>query len=135
VSKRDWEKDWELCQKAPGGVWSRVKGLNWDCWTIGIIEHHQALPFRGEEAEHAWNFIENAREALPYWLQQVRKLEERIEELEDVAFTVLRYLRANCASCDYGASFGSPSECNAGSCYAKEAYLLLSRVLGISDKF
>jgi len=71
----------------------------------------------------------------PYWLQQVRKLEERIEELEDVAFTVLRYLRANCASCDYSASFGSPSECNAGSCYAKEAYLLLSRVLGISDKF
>lgn len=84
MPERDWAKDWEKCQKAPGGLWSRVRQLGWDYWTIGVIENHQARLFRDEEAERAWDFIEAAREGWPAALEERARLEARVKELEEM---------------------------------------------------
>lgn len=67
---RDWQKDWELCEKA------RVSHVE-DLW--GTL-----TPFMQVPAFNAYHMqlMREADEALPYWLARVRELEEQMRELE-----------------------------------------------------
>lgn len=87
MSERDWQKDWELAMRATPGPW----GYDYDFTTepINAYIHMKedgkcvglaiAKVFRGaRERCNDTEFIAEAREALPYWLQRVRELEEAI---------------------------------------------------------
>jgi len=74
MTERDWQKDWETCERATSGKWEMVsancpegpymirmpypKGGTW--YGVRMIAWK-------EDAE----FIAEAREALPYWLNQM----------------------------------------------------------------
>jgi len=62
IPERDWQKDWELCQQFKPGA-------------VVIIDNPSAVPIETY-------FAIEAREALLYWLQRVRDLEERVQQLE-----------------------------------------------------
>lgn len=69
MPKRDWQKDWELCQKA--------KCTNFQ-------DRNGALtPFMQVPALNAYHIqlMREALEAIPYWLQRVRGLEAQVNEL------------------------------------------------------
>lgn len=57
---RDWRKDWEMCEKA--------KLVKWYGWTNITTFLPPALVA----------FVIECRDALPYWLNQVRKLEQAL---------------------------------------------------------
>jgi len=95
---RDWKKDWELCEKATPGPWEayydRFDGhvirmataLANDedekgCEPQHEIEYNHSCVFGDEQFKEALanvQFITEAREALPYWLQQVKQLREKL---------------------------------------------------------
>jgi len=60
MTERDWQKDWEMCQRATSGKWE--EGGTW--YGVRMVAWK-------EDAE----FIAAAREALPFWLQRVREVE------------------------------------------------------------
>ena len=68
MPERDWQKDWEMCQRATSGKWE--EGGTW--YGVRMVAWK-------EDAE----FIAAAREALPFWLQRVRELEEAISRFID----------------------------------------------------
>jgi len=61
MDNRNWQKDWELCQKATPGPW-----LESELGEMGML---------------IWDakFTAAAREALPYWLKRVQELEAQVE--------------------------------------------------------
>ena len=77
MSERDWQKDWETCERATSGKWEMVsancpegpymirmpypKGGTW--YGVRMIAWK-------EDAE----FIAESREALPYWLRRYKEL-------------------------------------------------------------
>jgi hypothetical protein len=69
-SKRDWQKDWELCQAATPGPWRAE------------VYAQRIMPYICEHVNAAdARFIAEAREAIPYWLQRVRKLETLLDKI------------------------------------------------------
>lgn len=109
--KRDWEKDWKLCQCATPGPWEvelvtpsppgKIEHFEreWICecgsvWEDGVqlvyvfprVEVEVATSLK-DDAE----FIANSREALPYWLQQARKLEEENRKLREAIKEAYKY--------------------------------------------
>lgn len=90
MTERDWQKDMEICKKAtPGPWWVDVgKILNPCSIALGHSDEFNtevyiclgtsAVADAIDDAE----FIAESREALPYWLQRVRELEEKIEQLK-----------------------------------------------------
>jgi len=81
VIKRDWQADWELCEKATSGPW-------WvddkTIWRKGVSIAH-ALAYGSRCTQDDLVFIAAAREALPYWLQRARELEIENRRLKAVA--------------------------------------------------
>lgn len=108
MQKRDWQADWELCEKATPGPWI------WEDWEEDNGPNRYTLTAPPEtrpdypglfpwlrnyliaDEEHGISeadrkFIAEAREALPYWLARVRELEEDVIELEaDVGSVLVR---------------------------------------------
>lgn len=80
MSERNWEKDWELCQKASPSLWRVVGKDSWKLKGFPQVEintpegHYFPVNFECDAI-----FIAEARDALPYWLQRVRKLEQVAE--------------------------------------------------------
>lgn len=81
MSERDWQKDWDMCNWAYPGPWEVTFGsdkvyinLNGRRWIELPITDR-----RWDEVD--FTLMTKAREALPYWLQRVRKLEEVIAKL------------------------------------------------------
>lgn len=73
MSERDWLRDWELVAHADPGPWRDVIDEVFAGWWI----------FSSKGAETV-QFIAEAREALPYWLQRVRELERAIKSFVEV---------------------------------------------------
>lgn len=68
---RDWAKDWEICERATPGPWKHE-----DRFYIRVPGVLQSLAVLNWDEERNGRFIAEAREALPYWLQRVKELEE-----------------------------------------------------------
>lgn len=92
MGERDWQKDWQMCEKATPAPWLYAGQRRFDParWSKGgftlhcvTVEHPngrwEAVFTKTAEDAH---FIAQAREALPYWLQRVKELEERLRQLE-----------------------------------------------------
>ena len=97
MSERDWQKDWELCQRATPGKWEVVAANSEGPYMVrmpypkGGMWYGIRMVFWKEDAE----FITAAREALPYWLQRVREMENEkrqlvVELCHDEAITMSR---------------------------------------------
>jgi len=85
MSERDWQVDWELCWPHGGCVapppW---KVEDRTVWYKGIVAWHP-LVYGSRCTQHDLQFITEAREALPYWLQRVQELEEENARLKALA--------------------------------------------------
>ena len=87
VSKmRDWQKDWELCQRATPGPWVPSNNGRIYCpkgYYVATV--YKLLTPDGLHDTATTNanmqFISEAREALPYWLKWVRKLTACLEDM------------------------------------------------------
>ncbi len=96
---RDWQRDRELAMRATPGPWEMVKypagerptslGLN-SVAICGCYDDSDEGYCMAEVMYHSYDcasavddakFIAEAREALPYWLQRVRELEEELNVL------------------------------------------------------
>lgn len=89
---RDWQKDFELCEKATPGPW-RACGARDGCGLVWCVPGDVVVATTNTDDEDEGfsstkeskvidaDFIAEAREALPYWLKRVRELEKIIEEL------------------------------------------------------
>lgn len=69
MSERDWQRDWEICQHYKTHIYD--------------IDTDQDVLIE--------EFLAEAREALPYWLQRVEKLEEENYKLNNVIGMVREY--------------------------------------------
>lgn len=70
--KRDWQADMALCEKATQEPWvpERAKLLPWS-----TVYPRDSFKFICERVKHEdADFIAESRTALPYWLQEVKKL-------------------------------------------------------------
>lgn len=67
MPERDWQKDWELCEKAK---YTNVQDGN------GAL-----IPFMQVPALNAYHMqlMREALEALPYWLQRIRELKTLLD--------------------------------------------------------
>jgi len=102
MNKRDWATDYLLCQRATPGPWEAkihdsdsvlIDGRSADCkvWAGDklicslpagdMLIRHPTTGIIGVSKRPGFNaqFIAEAREALPYWLQRVRELEKQLE--------------------------------------------------------
>jgi len=95
MTERDWQKDWDLCQRATPGPWKWVYYKWSDIYALEGPQDETILDDGSYNEEYDapgdplispndpnGQFIAEAREALPYWLQRVRELEGDIEALE-----------------------------------------------------
>lgn len=124
---RNWEKDWEMCEKATPGPW---KADDKQLWHRGKSYDDPDDPhvYLGEVAD--WceqckanlRFIAEAREALPSYLQ-------RVKELEEVLDRCLQELKAECYdSCGGEKDFDT---CRDECCHTRRAIFL---ILGTLNK-
>lgn len=85
---RDWERDWEMCERASPGPWEFFAAGPCLSSPSGDVVQH----FWGAREEDI-KFITEAREALPYWLKayerdvralerEVTLLRHKVQELE-----------------------------------------------------
>lgn len=82
MPERDWQKDWEACQKATPGPWYVIphpeyRNASWRVDTnpdAPWVNFGQLAYMSAENAQ----FVTVAREALPYWLQQVQEMKEAL---------------------------------------------------------
>lgn len=109
---RDWERDWELCQRATPGPWypratdderfmnaqyvSTDPGPGWlhdgeqgmsveECEpekviAITLLQTPRLASVEDGKWDENTEFIAEAREALPYWLQRVKELEDALRQ-------------------------------------------------------
>lgn len=87
MAERNWREDWELTKRATPGPWEYFQGdligangKGLQCFTK--IFPREWGPFWCNQNDP--EFIAEAREALPYWLQRVRELEARLAETQEV---------------------------------------------------
>lgn len=86
MNKHDWTKDWELCQKATPGPWKSCEardgcGEVWSLpadFTVACTKYEEEDQCMKRILDDA-DFIAEAREALPYWLNRVKELEEGLQ--------------------------------------------------------
>ena len=84
MTERDWQKDWEMCQRAIPGPWRWVYYKWTDIYALVGPRDETILDdgsYRGEydspgerlitPDDPNGQFIAEAREALPYWLNQM----------------------------------------------------------------
>jgi hypothetical protein len=75
--KRDWQADWEMCEKASPGPWEVLKDagkVDRISWEIEILTDGK----KELETRQDMEFCAMAREALPYWLQRCKELESEL---------------------------------------------------------
>ena len=101
MSTRDWQRDMETCQKASPGPWrpggdGRIYcSKGYYVATIYKLLTPDGLADDVVTTNANMQLIAEAREALPYWLQRVRELEdelERVKKLEAVAEAAQEFL-------------------------------------------
>lgn len=101
--ERDWQRDWELAKRATPGPWI-VRKANGrpGVWVkggakIASVEAPDFPPVLEDEGRlQNATFIAEAREALPYWLQRVKKIERLLKHaLHEVANMCLN----DCGGC------------------------------------
>lgn len=94
MSQRDWQKDWEMCEKATPGKWICIK-VRPVSHTSEFYEVRAGIAVVLDSGQkcyinticstsnrHDAEFIAEAREALPCWLQRVRELEDEVKYLK-----------------------------------------------------
>ena len=94
MTERDWQKDWEMCQRAIPGPWRWVYYKWTDIYALVGPRDETILDdgsYRGEydspgerlitPDDPTGQFIAEAREALPHWLQRARELEATLVEV------------------------------------------------------
>lgn len=93
MSERDWQKDWEMCERATFGKWEMVSANCPEGPYMIRMPYPKGGTWYGVRMI-AWKkdaeFIAEAREALPYWLQRVWELEDENRELRDVLETLVK---------------------------------------------
>lgn len=75
IFERNWEKDWEMCQGVVRPPWKVDK----DSEGRYYVYTDTGIWIEVGYAPSVAQFIAQAREALPYWLQRVRELEEQLK--------------------------------------------------------
>jgi site-specific recombinase len=96
MPERDWQADWEMCEKACPAPWKIKKAKVCDfnsgkdyheTVSIGPLEvsasaddSYVCVDTWLDVSENDAYFVAEAREALPYWLQRVRELERDLSE-------------------------------------------------------
>lgn len=88
MPERDWQKDWEICQQASPEPWEACEaedgcGLVWSgdfpVATTNTDNEVEGIKSSKERKLRDAEFIAAAREALPYWLERVKELEEMLQ--------------------------------------------------------
>lgn len=85
--ERTWQKDWEMCEKATTGPWTFMQEGGWEEGRIIGPEGRIIMDFGSDPDEYVQvcgqrpteedtQFMTDAREALPYWLQEYQKKNE-----------------------------------------------------------
>ena len=80
MTERNWQKDWELCEKATSGPWKADReGTHFVEYYITVNKgFKERVLFSGDnELDTTWEdtvFVAEAREALPYWLRRYKEL-------------------------------------------------------------
>lgn len=88
--KRDWQKDWEICQQASPKPWEACEaedgcGLVWSVpcgfpvLTTNTDSEVEGFRSSKDRKVRDAKFTAIARSALPYWLQRVKELEEMLQ--------------------------------------------------------
>lgn len=97
---RNWQEDWEICKSVTPGPWKVCEaqdgcGLVWSvpadfpvATTNTDSESDGIVSSKKRKLEDA-GFIAEAREALPYWLQQVKELREENAVLRDLVTEIV----------------------------------------------
>lgn len=76
-SARDIEQDLALCEKATPGPWDKIKRRDGHLYLGTAIKPVvDVCNLYGDESKANLSFIAAAREALPYWLGEVKRLRE-----------------------------------------------------------
>lgn len=97
MTKRDWNKDWELTMRATPGPWRWEYNKFYGSYSLIAVKDKAVIlddgSYNGDETPYDplitpndpnGQFIAEAREALPYWLQRVRELERAIKSFVEV---------------------------------------------------
>ena len=84
MSKRDWQRDMEICRKATAPLWIASVSSNSDCYPIYQLKDKKPIELIAEVQfiENAI-FIAKAREGWPVALEERARLERRVLELEE----------------------------------------------------
>lgn len=100
MPKRDWSKDWEVCERATPGPWYAIphpeyKHGNWRVDTRPDVPHANFGQLAYMSAENA-QFVAEAREGWPAALEERARLAKRVQELEeDITFLTQEYGNSN----------------------------------------
>lgn len=76
MPERDWEKDWKLHQEVVRGPWRIEQSNDGRCYVASSTGFWIDVGYSPRTAR----FIAEAREALPYWLQRVKELEDALRQ-------------------------------------------------------
>lgn len=101
MSKRDWQRDMEICRKATAPLWSISISSNGDYYLLYQMKDKKPIELIAEVPfiENAI-FIAEAREGWPAALEKIRELEQQMTKMRDVLSNVLsRYLELSCGIC------------------------------------
>ncbi len=89
MSNRDWQKDWKTCQYGIPGPWFyHVPGRDGE-WAGYVYSGATGERVAYDVSFDDGMFIAEAREALPYWLQRVRELEEENSKLREALQNII----------------------------------------------
>lgn len=100
MKERDWQKDWEMCEKASSLPWkavllndfsdaSYVDAGMYDL-VVNRIDGRLAEAIQ-QQIHDDLTLVAEARSALLYWLQRVRELEHELADLRDVKARAQRH--------------------------------------------
>lgn len=88
MSERDWQKDWKMCQYGTPTPWRyHVPGQDGE-WAGYVYSSTTGERVAYDVLFDDGMFIAEAREALPYWLQQVRELKTVVEAAQEFLDTI-----------------------------------------------
>jgi len=96
---RNWQKDWELCEKATPGPWDTHDGDIFDDG-LRVFEESDGGTVASQLYEEDAQFIAEAREALPYWLTKYRELEKESAAIREAVKYLLPYLQRDFPWCE-----------------------------------
>lgn len=91
MSERNWQEDWDMCEKATTGPWRFKDGTKRDerqiettwihpqlRWTAPIVALAIGATNYVYIKEEDARLMAESREALPYWLQEIKRLKREL---------------------------------------------------------